>query len=366
MTTVIRGIVGWPYHPPLWRCHSTDWGYRGSAQSLDRASSHHFLLGRGRGWGGSTSDSAAGSVGIAKNSCIKPRASSYQAGFFVEGGGWGGSTSGSASGSLGIANNFRAKPSKPFFFSRGGGGGSTSGSASGSVVIASNICTNPGASSHQTVFFVEGGLGRFDFGFGFGFGGRSEQCLYKARCIIPANCFFFEGGGGGSTSGSASGSVVIASNICTNPGASSHQTVFFVEGGLGRFDFGFGFGFVKHCEQFSYKGRKGWGRFDFGFCFGFGGHCEQYLHKSWCIIPSNCFFLSRGGWGGSTSGSASGSLGIASNFRDQRPVHHRSRPFFCRWGVGKVRLRVRLRVRWSFRAMSVQSPVHHPSKPFFF
>ena len=28
MTTVIRGIVGGPYHPPLWRCHSTDWGYR--------------------------------------------------------------------------------------------------------------------------------------------------------------------------------------------------------------------------------------------------------------------------------------------------------------------------------------------------
>ena len=28
MTTVIRGIVGGPYHPPLWRCDSTDWGYR--------------------------------------------------------------------------------------------------------------------------------------------------------------------------------------------------------------------------------------------------------------------------------------------------------------------------------------------------
>ena len=24
MTTVIRGIVGGPYHPPLWRCHSTE------------------------------------------------------------------------------------------------------------------------------------------------------------------------------------------------------------------------------------------------------------------------------------------------------------------------------------------------------
>ena len=35
-------------------------------------------------------------------------------------------------------------------------------------------------------------------------------------------------------------------------------------------------------------------RFDFGFGFGFGGHCEQYLHKSWCIIPSNCFFGREG------------------------------------------------------------------------
>jgi len=35
-------------------------------------------------------------------------------------------------------------------------------------------------------------------------------------------------------------------------------------------------------------------------------------------------------------------------------------------GAGEVRLRVRLRVRWSFRAISVQSPVHHPSKRFFF
>ena len=66
----------------------------------------------------------------------------------------------------------------------------------GLVVIASNICTNPGASSHQTVFFVDGGLGKFDFGFGFGFAGRSEQCLYKAQCIIPANRFFFWGGWG--------------------------------------------------------------------------------------------------------------------------------------------------------------------------
>ena len=22
------GIVGGPYHPPLWRCDSTDWGYK--------------------------------------------------------------------------------------------------------------------------------------------------------------------------------------------------------------------------------------------------------------------------------------------------------------------------------------------------
>ena len=65
------------------------------------------------------------------------------------------------------------------------------------------------------------------------------------------------------------------------------------------------------------------------FDFGFGGHCEQYLHKSWCIIPSNCFFLSRGGWGGSTAGSASGSLSIS------------QQTFFFEGGVGEVRLRVR-------------------------
>ena len=33
MTTVIRGIVGGPYHPPLWRCHSTDWDIGGVALS---------------------------------------------------------------------------------------------------------------------------------------------------------------------------------------------------------------------------------------------------------------------------------------------------------------------------------------------
>ena len=52
----------------------------------------------------------------------------------------------------------------------------------------------------------------------------------------------------------------------------------------------------------------GLGRFDFGFGFGFGGHCEQYVHKSCCIIPANCLFWSRGGWGGSTSGSGSASV----------------------------------------------------------
>ena len=85
-------------------------------------------------------------------------------------------------------------------------------------------------------------------------------------------------------------------------------------------------------------------RFDFGFGFGFGGHCPGASHQ---IV----FLGSRGGWGGSTAGSASGSL---------------QQPFFLEGVVGEVRLRVRLRVRWSLRAISVQSPVHHPSKPFFF
>ena len=149
------------------------------------------------------------------------------------------------------------------------------------------------------------------------------------------------------------------SNICTNPGASSHQIVFFGRGGLGRFDCGFGFGFVGHCKQFSEKGRciiaatcffwGGLGKIDFGSGFGFGGRAEQCLYKARCVMPANrfffeggggvrlrdrlrvrwslraisaqilvhpikMFFLSMGGWGGSTSGSASGSVVIASNF----------------------------------------------------
>ena len=115
------------------------------------------------------------------------------------------------------------------------------------------MCAQSPAHHPSTPFFVcgGGGLGRFDFGFGVGFGGHGEQCLYKASCIIPANRFLFVdwGGWGGSTSGSASGSLGIARNFRTKPGASSQQP----------------------------------------------------------------FFLSRGGWGGSTSGSASGSMVISSN-----------------------------------------------------
>ena len=232
MTTVIRGIVGWPYHPPSWRCHSTDWGYRGSAQSLDRASSHHFFVGWRKGPGRFDFGFGCG-VGrhceefLHKASCII-----LSSVFSVEGGDWGGSTSGSASGSLGIANNFRAKPRNLFLF-----GG-------------------------------KGGWVRFDFGFGFWFGGHCEQYLHKS-------------------------------------GASSHQTVFFGRGGvggvgglggLGGFDCGFGFGFVGHCEQFSDKGRciivatfffgGGVGEVRLRFGFGFGGRSEQCLYKARCIIPA--------------------------------------------------------------------------------
>ena len=106
----------------------------------------------------------------------------------------------------------------------------------------------------------------------------------------------------------------------TNPGASSHQTVFFVEGGLGRFDFGFGFGFAGHCEQFSDKGRciiaadrffvdGGLGKFDFGF----GGRSEQCLYKARCIIPADLFFL-RGGSGRFDFGFGRGSLWFGFGF----------------------------------------------------
>ena len=175
--------------------------------------------------------------------------------------------------------------------------------------------------------------------FDFGFGGHCEQYLHKSWCIIPSNCFFWSRGGGeGRLRGNfhtkpskpffslgergvgevrlrvrlrvrRSLRAISAQILVHHP----IQLFFFVDGGLERFDFGFGFGFVGHCEQFSYKGRKGWGRFDFGFGFLFSGHCEQYLHESWCIIPSNCFFC-RGGLGRFGFGFGFGLVGHCEQF----------------------------------------------------
>ena len=144
----------------------------------------------------------------------------------------------------------------------------------------------------------------------------------------PTKLFFLSmGGWGGSTSGSASGSLGIASNLRTKAG----------RGGGGSTS-GSASGSVVIASNI---------------CTNPGASSHQTV------------FLSRGGWGGSTSGSASGSLGIASNFRRKAGASSQQ-PFFLGGGVGEVRLRVRLRVWWAFRAMSVQSPVHHPGKPVFF
>ena len=173
MTTVITGIVGWPYHPPLWRCHSTDWGYRGSAESLDRASSHNFFVGWRKGLGRFDFGFGCG-VGrhceefLHKASCII-----LSSVFFCGGGGWGGSTSGSASGLLGIANNFRAKPSRPFFIWREGGVGEVR------LRVRLRVRWSLRATSAQILvhhpiklfFLVEGGWG----------GSTSGQCPYKAQ-----------------------------------------------------------------------------------------------------------------------------------------------------------------------------------------
>ena len=156
--------------------------------------------------------------------------------FFCGGGGWGGSTSGSASGSLGIANNFRAKPSNLFLF--GGKGGWVRfdfGFGFGFGGHCEQYLHKSGASSHQTVFFGRGGVGEV--------GGvrlrvrlrvrwASEQFSDKGRCIIAATFFFWRGGLGKFDFGSASGSVVVPSNVCTKPGASSqHANSFFLIGG---------------------------------------------------------------------------------------------------------------------------------------
>ena len=127
---------------------------------------------------------------------------------------------------------------------------------------------------------------------------------------------------------------------------------------MGRFDFGFG----GHREQCLYTkpratsqqtvffcGWGGLGRFNFDFGLERGG-----------IIP--CFFEGGGG---------KVRLRVRWSLRAmfaQSPAHHPSTPFFYVWRrrVGEVRLRARRRVRWSSRAMSVQSLVHHPSKPFSF
>ena len=143
-----------------------------------------------------------------------------------------------------------------------------------------------GEGGHHPVFFLREGVGRFDFGFG----GHCEQCVHRARRIIPAHLFLCveEEGWGGSTSGSASGSVVIASNVCTKPRASSQQTGFFLWiGGVGEVRLR-----VRLRVRWALRGIS----------------VQSPVHH-----PSNLFFLSRGGWGGSTSGSASGSMVISSN-----------------------------------------------------
>ena len=159
-----------------------------------------------------------------------------------------------------------------------------------------------GEGGHHPVFFLREGVGRFDFGFG----GHCEQCLHRARRIIPAHLFFMCGGGGlgrfdfglGVGFGGHREQCLYKAS-CIIP---ANRFLLWM-GGLGRFDFGFGFGFVGHCEEFPYKARciipatffsveGGLGRFDFGFGFGFDSYFEQCLYKARCIMPANFW---RGG-----------------------------------------------------------------------
>ena len=185
-------------------------------------------------------------------------------------------------------------------------------------------------------------MGRFDFGFGFGFGGHREQCLYtKPRATSQQTVFFFGWGGwGGSTStsgwrGGASSRVFFEGGggkvrlrvrwslraMCAQSPAHHPSTPFFVwRRRVGEVRLRVRRrvrwssramsvqSLVHHpSKPVSFCGLGGLGRFDFGFGFGFVGHCEEFPYKARCIIPTTFFFLSRGGWGGSTSGSASGS-----------------------------------------------------------
>ena len=164
-------------------------------------------------------------------------------------------------------------PSKPFSFVDGGVG-------------EVQLRLRAGEGGHHPVFFFEGGGGKVRL--------RVRWSL-RAMCAQspahhPSTPFFCveEEGWGGSTSGSASGSVVIASNVCTKPRASSQQTVFFLWiGGVGEVRLR-----VRLRVRWALQGIS----------------VQSPVHH-----PSNLFFLSRGGWGGSTSGSASGSMVISSN-----------------------------------------------------
>ena len=143
-----------------------------------------------------------------------------------------------------------------------------------------------GEGGHHPVFFLREGVGRFDFGFG----GHCEQCVHRARRIIPAHLFFVWRRRVGEVR------LRVRRRVRWSSRAMSVQSL------------------VHHpSKPFSFCGLGGLGRFDFGFGFGFVGHCKEFPYKARCIIPATFFFLSRGGWGGSTSGSASGSMVISSN-----------------------------------------------------
>ena len=237
--------------------------------------------------------------------------------FFLVEGGWGGSTSG----------NFQTKPSKSFFSLDERGVGEVRLRVRLRVRRSLRAIFGQRPVQHRSNLFCLGGLGKFDFGFGFGFGGCSEQCLYKARCILLANRFFLRGGGVGSTSGSASGSwslrAISAQILVHHP----IKLFFSVDGGFGevrlrvrlRVRWALQAIFVQRPEgvgevrlrvrlrdRWSLRAisarilvhhpiklffcRGGVGRFDFGFGFGFVGHCEQFSYKGRCIIAANRFF----------------------------------------------------------------------------
>ena len=182
MTTVIRGIVGGPYHPPLWRCDSTDWGYKrcgvvtagvltGQLIAIvlcthgQRAVEQRPSIAAARG--------VSDTVSHWRTMTVRNHRPSCQRGLVFYG---------PVQGEKAMTTVIRGIVGWPYHpplwrcHSRTGDIG---------------VCTKP-RSCIIPSFFVRWrkGLGRFDFGFGCGVGRHCKEFLHKASCIILSSGFF--------------------------------------------------------------------------------------------------------------------------------------------------------------------------------